>query len=58
MNASTVEDVQKAPLYGFDPNLMTLYIKSIPAEVNRLDVLAIIKETEGFVSFSLSEPLK
>jgi hypothetical protein len=37
---------------------MTLYLKNIPTKVSRWELLEIIKETKGFVSLSMSEPLK
>lgn len=58
MILSKVDEVSGAPLYGFDSNSMTLYLKNIPIDVSRWDLLEIIKETKGFVSLSMSEPLK
>jgi hypothetical protein len=38
---------------------MTLYLKSIPKKVSRWELLSLIKEeTRGFVSLSMSEPLR
>jgi hypothetical protein len=37
---------------------MTLYLKLIPVNVARWELLEIVKETPGFVAFSMSEPLK
>lgn len=51
-------DITKAPYYGFDPNCVTLYLKAIPVTISRWDVLNEVKHTPGFVSLSLSEPLK
>lgn len=51
-------EISSAPLYGFDANSMTLYLKAIPCEISRWDILSRIRDTEGFVSLSLSEPLK
>ena len=52
------DDVSKAPLFGFDANSMTLYLKQIPVHIKRQDLLAVVNTTPGFVSFSMSEPLK
>jgi hypothetical protein len=52
------DETSGAPLYGFDANMMTLYLKNIPVNVSRWRLLEIIRETKGFVSFSMSEPLK
>eukprot|EP00826_Nyctotherus_ovalis_P026192 TRINITY_DN2045_c0_g4_i2.p2 TRINITY_DN2045_c0_g4~~TRINITY_DN2045_c0_g4_i2.p2 ORF type:complete len:260 (+),score=64.33 TRINITY_DN2045_c0_g4_i2:646-1425(+) len=51
-------DVTKPPYYGFDPNSVTLYLKAIPVKISRWEVLDTVKHTPGFVSLSLSEPLK
>ena len=51
-------DITKPPYYGFDPNSVTLYLKAIPVTISRWDVLNEVKHTPGFVSLSLSEPLK
>ncbi len=37
---------------------MTLYLRTIPVNVSRWELLTEIKTTPGFVSLSLSEPLK
>jgi len=51
-------DITKPPYYGFDPNSVTLYLKAIPVSISRQEVLNEVKHTPGFVSLSLSEPLK
>eukprot|EP00830_Metopus_es_P011282 TRINITY_DN2191_c0_g1_i2.p1 TRINITY_DN2191_c0_g1~~TRINITY_DN2191_c0_g1_i2.p1 ORF type:complete len:125 (+),score=10.89 TRINITY_DN2191_c0_g1_i2:47-421(+) len=38
-------DVSKAPYYGFDPNSMTLYLKAVPVNISRWDILNIVKKT-------------
>lgn len=52
------DEISGAPLFGFDANMMTLYLKNIPVNVSRWRLLDAIRETKGFVSFSMSEPLK
>jgi hypothetical protein len=37
---------------------MTLYLKSIPVNISRWDLLEIVRQSPGFVSLSMSEPLK
>jgi hypothetical protein len=54
---STV-DITGAPLYGFDPNSLTLFIKAIPKFISRWDLTDSLKKISGFMSLSLSEPLK
>jgi hypothetical protein len=58
MIQSESDEVAGAPLYGFDANSMTLYLKSVPINISRGDLLEIVRQTPGFISFSMSEPLK
>lgn len=51
-------DITRVPYFGFDANSVTLYLKAIPASISRQDVFNEVKHTPGFVSLSLSEPLK
>lgn len=51
-------EITKAPYFGFDQNSMTLFLKALPVNISRWEVLNIVKTTPGFVSFSLSDPLK
>lgn len=37
---------------------MTLYLKMIPVSISRWEILEIVKNTPGFVAFSMSEPLR
>ena len=53
------DEVARAPIYGYDANSMTLYLRSIPRNVSRQQLLEVIRATtSGFVSLSMSEPLK
>jgi hypothetical protein len=53
------DEVARAPIFGYDANLMTLYLRSIPKNVSRRQLLEVIRgKTDGFVSLSMSEPLK
>lgn len=45
-------------MYGFDANAKTLYLKQIPVNISRWALLDEVKNTPGFVSLSMSEPLK
>jgi hypothetical protein len=51
-------EITKGPYFGFDANSTTLYLRTLPVTVSRWDVLNVVKSTPGFVSLSLSEPLK
>lgn len=46
------------PFYGFDPDYLTLFIHQIPKNISRWQILDEAKKTPGFVSCSLSEPIK
>ncbi|OMJ75118.1 hypothetical protein SteCoe_25819 [Stentor coeruleus] len=47
-----------APYFGFDPNSLTLFLKAIPTNVSRWEILDVLKNCLGFLSLSMSEPLK
>lgn len=51
-------DVSKAPIFGYDANSMTLYLKAIPKNVSRWELLDLLKDSRGFISLSLSDPLR
>ena len=53
-----IEKISGPPYFGFDPNSMTLFLKTIPVNISRWDLLAVVKSSPGFVSLSMSEPLK
>lgn len=52
------DEVSGPPLFGFDANSRTLYLKQIPVRISRWELLDKVRQTKGFVSFSMSEPLK
>jgi len=51
-------DILGEPYFGFDPNCMTLFIKSVPKNISRWDIKDNLMKVPGFSSLSLSEPLK
>lgn len=51
-------DIMGEPYFGFDPNCMTLFIKSVPKNISRWDIKENLIKVPGFISLSLSEPLK
>jgi hypothetical protein len=53
-----VENISGPPYFGFDPNSMTLFLKTIPVNISRWDLINVVKSSPGFVSLSMSEPLK
>ena len=50
--------ITTAPLFGFDPNSLTLFIKAVPKNVSRKSLLKIFEKLPGFASLSLSDPLR
>lgn len=51
--------IHKAPLFGFDADSLTLYLKYIPVEINRMDLENELREKlNGFVHLSMSEPIR
>ena len=56
---SRTDEVARAPIFGYDANSMTLYLRSIPRNLGRQQLANLIRDhTQGFVSLSMSEPLK
>lgn len=55
---SRTDEVSKAPIFGYDANSMTLYLKSIPKNVSRWELLDLMKESRGFISLSMSDALR
>ena len=51
-------DISNTPYFGFDPDKMTLFLHQLPKNISRWQILDIIKKLPGFVSMSLSEPIK
>ena len=52
------DNVSTAPLFGFDANKTTLYLKLIPTHISRWELLDAVRPTPGFLGLSMSEPLK
>ena len=51
--------LHKAPHFSFDTDFLTLYLKYIPVEIRRSELTdALEKNTQGFIHFSLSEPMR
>jgi hypothetical protein len=57
MNENAI-DITIAPYYGFDPDKLTLFLHQIPRNISRWQILDVIKKLPGFISISLSEPIK
>lgn len=51
-------DIRAPPLFGFDPNYCTLFIKKVPQTISRWDLLKYLELVKGFQSLSLSDALK
>lgn len=51
-------DISESPYYGFEPDKMTLFLHQLPRNVSRWSVLELLKKQDGFITMSLSEPIK
>jgi hypothetical protein len=51
-------DISSPPYFGFDPDKLTLFLHQIPRNVSRMQILDVLKKFTGFISMSLSEPIK
>jgi len=49
-------NIINAPYFGFDPNKTSLFIRQIPTNISREDLIGIFTKIDGFVYLSLSEP--
>mmetsp|Transcript_1584 Transcript_1584/g.2789 ORF Transcript_1584/g.2789 Transcript_1584/m.2789 type:complete len:230 (-) Transcript_1584:905-1594(-) len=60
LNEQAVEASQACPpLFCFDTDTNTLYLKYIPQEIKRADLLKVLKENlNGFLHLSMSEPMR
>jgi hypothetical protein len=51
--------LQKAPLFSFDTDSQTLYLKYIPVDIWRQEMTELLSEKlQGFVHLSMSEPMR
>jgi len=51
--------LHKGPLFAFDTDTLTLYLKYIPVNIKRQELMDVIKNNvEGFVHLSMSEPMR
>lgn len=46
------------PYFANDPNEHTLFIKAIPSDLSRWDILEAVQTLPGFLNFSVSAPVK
>jgi hypothetical protein len=56
--SDTTIDICSMPYYGFDPDKLTLFAYQIPKSISRFQILKVVKKLPGFVSMSMSEPIK
>ena len=50
---------QKAPLFSFDTDYLTLYLKYIPKHIKRLELTQTLHSNlNGFIHLSMSEPMR
>ena len=58
LSSSNYLSISSPPFYGFDPDKMTLFLHQIPKKISRCEILNVIKKLQGFISMSMSEPIK
>lgn len=51
-------EIVSDPLFGFDSNAQTLFIKAISRNCSRREIEELFENMEGFICLSVSEPLK
>lgn len=51
--------MHKAPLFAFDTDSLTLYLKYIPTHISRPALHSLLAENlSGFIHLSMSEPIR
>ena len=51
-------DISSPPYFGFDPDKLTLFLHQVPRNVSYSKILEIVRKLPGFISMSLSEPIR
>jgi hypothetical protein len=51
-------DISAQPYFGFDPDKLTLFLHQVPRNLSSSKIMEIVKKVPGFVSLSLSEPIR
>jgi hypothetical protein len=51
-------EISTAPYFGFDPDRLTLFLHQVPRNLPYVKILEVVKKVPGFVSVSLSEPIR
>jgi hypothetical protein len=58
INVSSKVNINGPPFYAFDPDVNTMFIKAIPRTISKFDIFEIVGKLDGFLSITLSEPVK
>jgi RNA recognition motif-containing protein len=51
-------DITKEPYFGFDQDVNTLFIKSVPRLISRYDIRSVVEKVEGYKYLTMSDPVK
>lgn len=51
-------NIEGAPFFGFDPDRLTLFLYQLQKNISRWEILDLCRKQVGFLSFSVSEPLR
>ena len=57
-NKENKNEENKNTYFAFEPDNKTLFIHQFPRNIKKLELLSILKKIKGFVSLSLSDPIK
>lgn len=51
-------DITRYPYFGFDSDVNTVFIKSVPRLISRYDIRAVVEKLEGYKCLTMSDPVK
>lgn len=51
-------DITRPPYFGFDQDVNTLFIKSVPRPISRYDIRSVVEKVEGYKYLTMSDPVK
>ena len=57
INLNDDYEIVSDPLFGFDSNAQTLFIKSISRNCSRREIEEVFEGMEGYICLSVSEPM-
>lgn len=58
VHVSPQTEIHGEPYFGFDQNLNTLFIKTVPRSISRYDIRSVVEKLEGYKTLTMSDPVK